>query len=106
MDDSLDAWFARAILVHEGALESFLRRAWPNRDEIHDLRQEASVRVYEAAARPRPTTPRPFLFPPPRPLLTDRPPPARLVSIDPVGDPPALHVSFDPVSPPRPPPLC
>src|SRR3546814_6275740 len=62
MDDSLDDWFAREILVHEGALESFLRRAWPNRDEIHDLRQEAYVRVYEAAARSRPTTPRAFLF--------------------------------------------
>src|SRR3546814_8087206 len=72
MDDSLDDWFAREILVHEGALESFLRRAWPNRDEIHDLRQEAYVRVYEAAARSRPTTPRAFLFTTARHLVTDR----------------------------------
>src|SRR3546814_18515114 len=94
MDDSLDDWFARAILVHEGALESFLRRAWPNRDEIHDLRQEAYVRVYEAAARSRPTTPTPFLFTPARHLATDRLRRRRVVSIAPVGSPAALNGMF------------
>src|SRR3546814_11278057 len=102
MDDSLDDWFAREILVHEGALESFLRRAWPNRDEIHDLRQEAYVRVYEAAARSRPTTPRAFLFTTARPLVTDRLRRGRLVSTEPVGDPAALNGLFDSVSPARP----
>src|SRR3546814_11065099 len=101
MDDSLDDWFAREILVHEGALESFLRRAWPNRDEIHDLRQEAYVRVYEAAARSRPTTPRAFLFTTARHLVTDRLRRGRVVSIEPVGDPAALNVLFDEVSPER-----
>ncbi len=37
MDDSLDAWFKREILVHEAALVRFLNR-WPNREEVHDLR--------------------------------------------------------------------
>src|SRR3546814_18975216 len=101
MDDSLDDWFAREILVHEGALESFLRRAWPNRDEIHDLRQEAYVRVYEAAARSRPTTPRAFLFTTARHLVTDRLRRGRVVSIDPVGEPAALNVVFDAASPAR-----
>src|SRR3546814_17084607 len=72
MDDSLDDWFAREILVHEGAMESFLRRAWPTRDEIHDLRQEAYVRVYEAAARARAPTPRAFLFTTARHRVPDR----------------------------------
>src|SRR3546814_173327 len=101
MDDSLDDWFAREILVHEGALESFLRRAWPNRDEIHDLRQEAYVRVYEAAAKSRPTTPRAFLFTTARHLVTDRLRRGLVVSIEPVGDPAALNVLFDEVSPER-----
>ena len=35
-DSSLDDWFAREILVHEGALVSFLMRAWPHRAEVHD----------------------------------------------------------------------
>ena len=72
MDDSLDEWFAREILVHEGALVAFLHRAWPDHAEVHDLRQEAYVRVYEAAARARPTAPRAFLFTTARHLITDR----------------------------------
>src|SRR3546814_20486341 len=99
MDDSLDYWFAREILVHEGALESFRRRAWPNRDELHDLRQEAYVRVYEAAARSRPTPPRAFLFTPARHLVTDRLRRGRVVSIQPVGDPADLKVLLDEGSP-------
>src|SRR3546814_19557487 len=101
MDDSLDDWFAREILVHEGALESFLRRAWPNRDEIHDLRQEAYVRVYEAAARSRPTTPRAFLFPTDRHLVTDRRHRGRVASLTQAGVPAGLNGWFDVGSPNR-----
>jgi len=101
MDDSLDDWFAREILVHEAALESFLRRAWSRHDEIHDLRQEAYVRVYEAAARSRPVTPRAFLFTTARHLVTDRLRRGRVVSIEPVGDPASLNVLLDEVSPDR-----
>ena len=54
MDNDLDAWFAADILSHEAALVQYLRRAWPHPDEIHDLRQEVYVRVYEAAGKARP----------------------------------------------------
>lgn len=101
MDDSLDDWFAREILVHEGALVAFLRRAWPDHAEVHDLRQEAYVRAYEAAARSRPTAPRAFLFATARHLITDRLRRGRVVSIEPVGDLEALNVLIDNVSPER-----
>jgi RNA polymerase sigma-70 factor (ECF subfamily) len=101
MDDSLDDWFAREILVHEAALMAFLHRAWPDRAEIHDLRQEAYVRVYEAAARARPRAPRAFLFTTARHLVTDRLRRGRVVSIEPVGDPAALNVLMDELSPDR-----
>ena len=101
MDDSLDDWFAREILVHEGALMAFLHRAWSDRAEIHDLRQETYVRVYEAAGKCRPTTPRAFLFTTARHLITDRLRRGRVVSIEPMGDPDALNVLIDEVSPER-----
>ena len=51
MNEALDAWFVREILAHEGALVRYFTRTWPVRDEIHDLRQETYLRVYEAAAK-------------------------------------------------------
>jgi DNA-directed RNA polymerase specialized sigma24 family protein len=48
VNDSLNDWFTREILVHEGALMRYLLRSWFRREEIHDLRQEIYVRVYEA----------------------------------------------------------
>jgi RNA polymerase sigma-70 factor (ECF subfamily) len=101
MNDSLDAWFAREILVHEAALVSFLLRAWPQRAEVHDLRQETYVRVYEAAATTRPSSPRAFLFATARHLMTDRLRRARVVSIETVGDLDALNVLVDEMSPER-----
>jgi DNA-directed RNA polymerase specialized sigma24 family protein len=62
VDDSLNNWFAREILVHEGALMRYLLRTWFRREEIHDLRQEIYVRVYESAAKARPTQPKSFMF--------------------------------------------
>ena len=101
MDDSLDAWFKREVLVHEAALVRFLNR-WPNRHEIHDLRQEVYIRVYEAAAKSRPTTsPKTFLFQTARNLLIDRIRRSRIVSIEGVADLNALNVLIDDVSPER-----
>jgi RNA polymerase sigma-70 factor (ECF subfamily) len=54
MDEPVDAWFAREILAHEEALVRYLRRCWPQADDILDLRQETYIRVYEAARRARP----------------------------------------------------
>ncbi|WP_394539172.1 sigma-70 family RNA polymerase sigma factor [Lysobacter enzymogenes] len=101
MDTDLDAWFAADILVHEAALVQYLRRVWPHPDEIHDLRQEVYVRVYEAAGKARPHQPKPFLFATARHLMTDRLRRGRVVSIEPVGDFESLNVLIDECSPER-----
>jgi RNA polymerase sigma-70 factor (ECF subfamily) len=101
VDDSLDNWFIREILVHERALMRYLLRSWYRRDEIHDLRQDIYVRVYEAAAKARPAMPKSFMFTTARHLMTDRLRRARVVSIDAVGDLDALNVLIDEISPER-----
>jgi len=101
MDNDLDAWFAADILSHEAALVQYLRRAWPHPDEIHDLRQEVYVRVYEAAGKARPHQPKSFLFATARHLMTDRLRRGRVVSIEPVGDFESLNVLIDECSPER-----
>lgn len=95
MDESLAEWFAREILVHEEALVRFLARAWPHRDDVYDLRQETYVRVYEAAARSRPASPRAFMYATARNLMADRIRRGRVVSIEVVGDMEALNVSME-----------
>jgi len=99
--DSLDTWFKREILVHEASLLRYLGRVWPRHDEIHDLRQEIYVRLYESAQRSRPATPRAFIFATARNLIADRIRRARVVSIEAVGDPDALNVLVDEASPER-----
>jgi len=99
MDESLDSWFAREILSHEQALVRYLLRTWKNRDEVHDLRQEIYVRVYEAGARSRPSSPKSFLFTTARNLMADRVRRNRVVSIEAVGDLESLHVPVDSISP-------
>lgn len=101
VDDSLDNWFIREILVHERALMRYLLRCWYRRDEVHDLRQDIYVRVYEAAAKARPAMPKSFMFTTARHLMTDRLRRARVVSIDAVGDLDALNVLVDELSPER-----
>jgi RNA polymerase sigma factor (sigma-70 family) len=99
--ESLDAWFAREILSHEAALVRYLTRAWFARDEIHDLRQETYLRVYEAAAKSRPHSPRAFLFATARHLIADRLRRSRIVSIESGWDSEALDVLIDEISPER-----
>ncbi len=101
MDAALDAWFADEILVHEAALVHYLRRVWAHIDDVHDLRQEIYVRVYEAAGRARPHQPKSFLFATARHLMTDRLRRGRVVSIEPVGDFESLNVLVDEVTPER-----
>ena len=79
----------------------FLLRTWFRREEVHDLRQEIYVRIYEAAAKSRPLLPKSFLFATARHLMTDRLRRERVVSIDAVGDPDALNVLIDDLSPER-----
>jgi len=101
VDDSLDTWFKREVLVHEAALLRYLGRVWARPEEIHDLRQEIYVRVYEAASNTRPLASRAFLFATARHLITDRIRRSRVVSIEAVGDPDLLSVLVDEVSPER-----
>jgi RNA polymerase sigma factor (sigma-70 family) len=101
MDEPLDNWFAREILLHEAALVRYLTRKWRNRDDIHDLRQEIYVRVYEAAAKLRPLSPKSFLFTTARNLMADRVRRGRIVSIEATGDVDALNVLVDVISPER-----
>jgi RNA polymerase sigma factor (sigma-70 family) len=102
MTDPLDAWFKTEILAHEEVLMRFLRLLW-KRDpsEIHDLRQEIYMRVYEAAARSRPTQPRSFLLTTAKHLVTDRIRRQRIVTIDTVADLEALDVMVNEISPER-----
>lgn len=99
MDDSLDTWFKREVVVHEEALTRYLRRSWSNPDDIVDLRQETYVRVYESARKHIPASARPFMFAIARHLMTDRIRKRRIVAIDSVGDLDALNVLVDDISP-------
>lgn len=101
MGNPIDAWFVREVLVHEQALMRFLRRNWRDHDEIHDLRQEVYVRVYEAATRRMPDSPKSFLFATARNLLVDRVRHQRIVPITAVGDIEQLHVMEDELEPAR-----
>jgi len=101
VDKALNSWFVREVLAHEAALVRYLRRTWPNRDEVPDLRQEVYIRVYEAAKSARPTFAKTFLFTTARHLMIDRARRARVVSIESVGDFDDLNVLVDEVSPER-----
>lgn len=92
MNDALNDWFAREILVHEALFVRYLIRTWPNREEIHDLRQETYIRVYEAAQKARPYAPKSFLFTTARHLMADRVRRSRVVSMEAIGDLDALNV--------------
>lgn len=99
MDETLNAWFKREILIHEAALMRYLTRIWSSPQEITDLRQDIYVRVYEAASKTPPFSPKSFLFTTARHLLIDRIRRKRIVSIDAVGDLEALNVLIDEITP-------
>jgi len=99
--EPLDTWFKREILSHEDILVRFIARVWPRRDEIADLRQEAYIRVYEAARLVRPQTPKAFLFATTRHLMADRIRRERIVSIRAGGDNEFLNVLVEELSPER-----
>ena len=101
MRNPLDDWFVREILIHEEALTRYLQRCWPHRDDLHDLRQEVYIRVYEAASGTLPNSPKAFLFTSARNLITDRLRRSRVVSIETMGDLEPLNVLVDEMSPER-----
>jgi RNA polymerase sigma factor (sigma-70 family) len=99
LDDTLEHWFIHEVVAHEAALMRYLVRVWPNRSEIHDLRQEVYIRVFEAAARGRPYAPKSFLFATARHLIVDRIRRERIVCIEARGDLESLNVFVDQISP-------
>jgi RNA polymerase sigma factor (sigma-70 family) len=101
MGESVDDWFKREIVVHEPALMRFLHRCWPHTQDLHDLRQEAYIRVYEAASQSRPVHAKAFLFATAKHLITDRVRRQRIVTIDTMGDLETLDVMIDDISPER-----
>ena len=101
MADDLDAWFKSEILIHEEILMRFLSRVWPRRDELPDIRQEAYARVYEAAQKNRPQSPKAFLFATARHFMADRLRRERIVSIQAGGDKEYLNVLVEELSPER-----
>lgn len=101
MDETLNDWFVREVLPHEAALMRYLSKNWPWREDMHDLRQETYVRMYEAAARGKPVHPRSFLFSTARHLLIDRARRGRVVSIDLMGDSHSLDILVDELTPDR-----
>lgn len=98
MSDDLNDWFVCEILVHEAALMRYLARSWPNRDEIHDLRQEVYIRIYEAASRVLPHAPKSFMFTTARHLMADRFRRRLVVSMDAIGDSDLSNVPVDEIS--------
>lgn len=99
--EPLDAWFKREILSHENILVRFIARVWPRHHEIADIRQEAYIRVYEAARVARPQTPKAFLFATARHLMADRVRRERIVSIRAGGENEFLNVLVEELSPER-----
>jgi RNA polymerase sigma factor (sigma-70 family) len=103
VDKALNLWFAREVLAHEAALIRYLLRLWPNREEVHDLRQDIYVRVYESARKQRPVSAKAFLFSTARHLLVDHARHGRVVMIDSGGglQELELNVLVDEVTPER-----
>src|SRR5262245_9119496 len=79
----------------------FLAHAWPDRAEVDDLRHETYVKVFEAASRQLPLSPRGLLFTTARHLVLDRIRRRKIVSIEYREDVDALNVLIDEVSPER-----
>lgn len=99
MNEDLDQWFVTEILPHEAALTRYLRRIWPNPEDISDLRQDVYVRVYNSAAQQKPREPKAFMLTTARNLMADHMRRGRVVSIDYTQDLDSLNVLKDEISP-------
>ena len=89
----VDLWFVNEILPLEPMLLRFLRRNWRDESEIADLRQEAYVRIFEAAGHERPQQAKAFLFQVVRNLIIDRVRHKNVVPIEVLADFEWLNVS-------------
>jgi RNA polymerase sigma-70 factor (ECF subfamily) len=94
----VDAWFCREVLPLEAFLMQYLRRNWANASDIADLRQDVYIRVYEAAQKQIPDSPKAFVLSTARNLLIDRVRRARIVPLETVTDLEALNIASAEVS--------
>lgn len=101
MNDVIEEWFVREILVHEAVLTRYLAHSWSNAADVPDLRQEVYIRVLEAAEKSRPTSPRQFMFTVARNLLADHARRNRIVPIDLLQESDLSNVLVDEISPER-----
>jgi RNA polymerase sigma factor (sigma-70 family) len=85
-DVMLRDWFKQEILPLEPLLTRFLQRNWRDQSEIEDLRQEAYVRVFDAARHERPRMPKAFLFQITKNLMIDALRRKSIISLDSMTD--------------------
>lgn len=87
MDDAaLHRWFQEAVLPNEPMLVRFIRRNWPNPDDVVDIRQDVYEHALIGAHRAIPTAPRAYLLTIARNILLNRARRAKIVSFDLVAD--------------------
>lgn len=89
----VDIWFCREVLPLEALLMQYLRRNWANASEVADLRQDVYMRVYEAAQKQIPDSPKAFVLSTARNLLIDRVRRARIIPLETVTDLEALNIA-------------
>lgn len=87
MDDAeLHRWFKEAVLPNEPMLVHFIRRNWPNADDIIDIRQDVYEHALIGAQTGLPTAPRAYILTIARNILLNRARRAKIVSFDLVAD--------------------
>jgi RNA polymerase sigma factor (sigma-70 family) len=96
-----DLWFVAEVLPLEAALTQFLLHNWRNKNDIEDLLQDIYVRVYEAALKQIPESPKPFVFTTARNLLINRVRRERIIPIEAVAEWETLNVAKDEPGPDR-----
>jgi RNA polymerase sigma-70 factor (ECF subfamily) len=94
-EEKLHAWFVREVLPLEAALTNYLRHNWRNQADISDLVQDIYVRVYDAARKTVPDSPRAFVFATAHNLLVNRLRREQIVPIQAIEDLEALGVAAD-----------
>jgi RNA polymerase sigma factor (sigma-70 family) len=94
-------WFAENVLPLEAALVQFSRRNWRDKSEVEDMLQDVYVRVFEAACREIPRSPKQFVFTTAHNLLINRFRQQQVVPIDAVADLETLEIAAEDPTPDR-----
>lgn len=94
---AIDHWFQQEVLPLSPAITGVIRRSIRNQSEVHDLRQEVYLRIYERAVREIPRNTRAFVFTVLRNLLIDRARRAKVELVEPAVDWERLECAADDV---------